>query len=114
VLSKQYRFPLSLEFSRIKKEGKLTNGPSFGVLTRERGDQSFSRFGFVVSTRVDKRAVVRHRLKRLLAEVVRLNLAKIKPGIDSVFLVKKTMIGLEFKQVEGEVLQTLGQNGFLI
>ena len=105
MLAKPYRFTLALEFRKLKKEGRLINGELFGILVKRRGGQLSSRFGFVVSKLVDKRAVARHRIRRRLAEAVRLNLARIKPGNDLVFLTKKTIIGKTFKEVEAEVLR---------
>jgi ribonuclease P protein component len=113
MLPKNYRFPLATEFEEIKKEGKLTNYMFLGVLAKKHQDQLFSRFGFVVSLKIDKRSVVRHRLKRLLAEAVRHNLRRIKPGFDVVFLTKKNLIGKDLGQVEGAVREALGKAGLV-
>lgn len=48
-----------------------------------------SRFAFVVPASVDKRAVVRNRMRRLVRESVRLALSVIAPGRDGVFLIRK-------------------------
>lgn len=100
MLPKSYRFPLSTEFGRIKKEGQMINGSLFGLLIAKGYG---TRFGFVISTKIDKRAVARHRVKRLLAEAVRANLKKIKPGYDFVFLAKKSVVGKSFEEVKKEV-----------
>ena len=109
MLSRPYRFPLSREFKQLKKTGRLTNGPLFAILVKEK--EGLSRFGFVVSKLIDKRATVRHRVKRLLAEAVRLNLEKIKPGCDVVFLTKKSLPGKTFRETEAEVLRMMARAG---
>ncbi len=48
-----------------------------------------SRFAVIVPTTVDKRTVVRNRLRRLVRESVRLALPDVKPGWDGVFLIRK-------------------------
>ena len=69
----------------------------------------FTRFAFVVSTRVDKRATARNRMKRLLSEAIRLHMGKIQPGWDVVVIVNdKRMldagvyIGQELQEVLGK------------
>ncbi len=49
------------------------------------------RFAFVVSTKVDKRASARNRMRRVLSESIRLELNRIAP-CDGVFVIKKPFI----------------------
>lgn len=53
------------------------------IKTRENGGD-YSRFGFLVSQKVSKKAVERNKIKRLLRETVSQNFSKIKPGKDVV------------------------------
>lgn len=48
----------------------------------------YSRFGFVVSKRVDKRATVRNRIKRLLRSCIEEKLSAITGGYDALFIVQ--------------------------
>lgn len=115
MLPKRDRLPLTTEFDRIKKEGRMINGPLFGLLiaTPAPGGAGQTRFGFIVSTKIDKRSVVRHRIKRLLSEAIRFNLEKIKPGYDLVFLAKKEIIGKSFEEVKKEVESRLSRTDLL-
>lgn len=61
-----------------------------------------TRFAFVVSKNVDKRAVIRNRIRRVVREAVRLALPKITPGWDGVFLMRK-----EFPKAQ-ELLRSAG------
>lgn len=47
---------------------------------------SQSRFGFVVSARVSKKAVERNKMKRRLKDVVRKNMDNIKAGFDVIVI----------------------------
>lgn len=47
-----------------------------------------SRFGFVIPKKVDKRATVRNRIKRILRAKVEENLNNFKPGFDFLFIIK--------------------------
>ena len=71
-----------------------------------------SRFAFIVSTKIDKRAVVRNRIRRLMSESVRHHFGDIVPGVDGVMIGSKSLIGLTQTQVEAIVLDLLQQAGF--
>ncbi len=71
-----------------------------------------SRFAFVVPVSVDKRAVGRNRLKRLVRESVRLALPSLSPGWDGVFMVRKGL-GDEFGAVDGKAKEILRKAGLL-
>jgi len=101
MLAKKYRLPLKTEFGRIKKQGRLYHSQSFSLLlAKQSGD---SRFAFVVSKKIDKRAVKRNRVRRLLTESVRSLLPRLKSGMDVIFLAKKEITGRDFSQLSKEV-----------
>lgn len=58
-----------------------------------------SRFGFVISRRVSKKAVIRNMLKRRLSEIIRLNLPKIKHGADGVFIPSSGLADKNFQEM---------------
>jgi len=69
----------SAEFERIFKHGKRTASPllALHVLTQDEGE---ARLGLVVSRKVDKRAVGRNRIKRVVREYFRHLRAQLPPG----------------------------------
>lgn len=103
MLPSQYRLPLRTEFTRIQKEGQLFQGKLFSLLVARTQKIKFSQFGFIISTKVDKKAVKRNRGRRLLIEAIREILPKIKPGFSVIFLAKKALIDQELKAVKKEV-----------
>ncbi len=107
MLPKQDRLPLRTELKRVQKEGKIYQSPFFGLIVNKRqvtsDKEDASRFGFIVSKRISRKAVERNRVKRLLSEAVRRLLPRIKLGWEGVFLAKKTILGRGFKEVLREV-----------
>ncbi len=58
------------EFQHVYKTGRTVHGPSFTVRFARAADDR-AAFGFVVSTKVSKSAVVRNRIRRRVREFVR-------------------------------------------
>lgn len=70
-------------------------------------DNTISRFAFIVSTKIDKRATARNRMRRVLSESVRHLLATIQP-IDGIFIAKKNFADLPQTEIEKIVRALLG------
>lgn len=67
-----------------------------------------SRFGFVVSNKIDKRASRRNGLKRRIRSVIEIELANLEKGYDVVIQVKKPFnFPYDFKEIECEVMHGL-------
>lgn len=97
MLPEKNRLKKRKDFERVLRYGKGIKEDFLFLKIIENKLQN-SRFGFVVSQKISKKAVVRNALKRRLREVVRLNLPKIEKGLDGVFL---TRPGLEQKDFHG-------------
>jgi len=101
MLSKDDILKKRADFQLIKEKGRLYQSPLFGLLVlKKRADR---KIGFLISKKVSKRAVDRNRIRRLLAESVRVNLKNMKNEVWVVFLVKKRMLGMKFEETEKEV-----------
>lgn len=98
MLPKKNRLNLRKEFSALKKDGKMVNSESFGFLFKR---EEFSKFGFIVSTKISKKAVERNLIKRRLSEIVR-QLSK-QPQVNGVFLCKKTILNKSYQELKKEV-----------
>jgi ribonuclease P protein component len=66
-----------------------------------------SRFTVVVGVKIDKRAVVRNRLKRRVRAIIQDLIGKVKPGWDVCFFPKKVAIDISFKGLEKEMILIL-------
>ena len=102
MLPKQHRLPLRTDLVRTQKEGKLYQGKLFSLLVASQPEKNPSRFGFIISSKVHKKAVKRNRARRLLIEAIRPFLSKVRPGFDAIFLAKKTIIGPELEEIKKE------------
>jgi ribonuclease P protein component len=64
------------------------------------------RFAVVVSSKIDKRATHRNRMKRLVREAVRRQLPSIENGVDGVLIVRRRIPDSE-QEVEGIMTELL-------
>jgi len=70
----------SAEFERIFKHGKRTASPLLALHVLAEESESGARLGLVVSRKVDKRAVQRNRIKRVVRDCFRRIRFQLQPG----------------------------------
>lgn len=113
MLDKVNRVRESREFLRIFKTVKPIYSDHL-VIRATRRQGGVSRFGFVISNKIDKRSSRRNGLKRRIRAVIEHNLSNIKPGFDVVIQVKMAFdYPYEYKQIELEVLEIIKKTGLL-
>lgn len=106
MLPQLHRLPLRTELRQVKKEGRLFQGKLFGLLLSP-SSKAQTRFAFIISTKVHKKAVKRNHAKRLLSSVLKELWPQIKPGFNGVFLAKKTLMEADFKEIKKEMVLLL-------
>lgn len=113
MLAKKYRLTAEKDFARLFSRGKTFN--SSGVSMRIISNRlAGPRIGFVISTKVSKRAVVRNLLKRRMRESVRPLLGKLIPrGIDVAFIARPEAVGFDFDEVDGVIRSLLERAGVI-
>jgi len=97
MLKKQYRLS---DFKKLKS--KTINSPLFTLKYLESGEK-VSKFAFIISKKIDKRAVVRNKIKRQLSKSIENILEKIKTGYNFIFIARKEILGKNQKEIETEV-----------
>ncbi len=103
-MRREERLTKNSQFAAVFQYGKSwANG--LVVIRAMPNGLSFSRFGFVISKRTHKKAVVRNRIKRRMREAIRLN--SIEGGGDVVFIARKGTIEAEYSEIEGAMLELL-------
>lgn len=105
MLPQSHRLPAS-DIPRIMKHGTRITGNGIVLITAN-NETDVSRFSFIVSTKIDKRATVRNRIKRLLSESVRLLLPTITKHIDCIMIARHELMGLNQKEVGKRVMEVL-------
>ena len=102
MLPKENRLKKKKDFEKVFKKGKAFF-VEFLILKIVKNDLRNPRFGFVVSQKVNKKAVVRNKVKRRLREIVRKKLPEIKTNVDGVFIAKKGIEKKDFIATEKTV-----------
>lgn len=74
---------------------------------------SNNRIGFVVGKKVDKKAVIRNRVRRILREAYRLNKDKLKEGRDLILVARKGAGELSFWEGQEALLQLFRKAGLI-
>lgn len=97
------RLHVSAEFQSVFGEGRRLSGTYFRLHARLPLEGGPTRLGVTVSKRVDKRAVVRNRLRRQARECFRLSRAALPPG-DYVLLAKPEAAKAGHAAVRAELL----------
>lgn len=108
MLQRQYR----LVRWENKHEAKVIQTPFF-TLRVAPNTFLYSRFGFVVSKKVDKRAVVRNSVKRKIRSCIEELQQEIKPGIDMLFFLKKTAVDEERSEILSRIKTLFSQEKFI-
>ena len=114
MLVKENRLRLKNDFKRVFKKGKFCQ-EEFLAIKIAPNDSETSRFGFIVSKKISKKAVVRNKIKRRLRESVRLKLKDglIKNGFDAVVITRPRIVDKSFFEIDGAVGKLLEKAGVL-
>lgn len=114
MLPRKHRLPLRTELNRVKKRGVLVQGKLFSLLvSRQFKKAQPSRFGFIISTKIHKKAVKRNRARRLLSEAISSLFPEMKDDFDAVFLAKKKIIEANSKEIKKEVKRLFNKAGMV-
>ncbi|HET9946583.1 MAG TPA: ribonuclease P protein component [Patescibacteria group bacterium] len=108
MLPKQYRLPVGVSFQNARSA--TTPHFSFRWISTE---NSQNRYGFIVSKKVDSRAVMRNRAKRMLRQCVEQYQDSMAVSYDFLFTVRKNFVNFTLKQLEEEFVDVLTQNNLL-
>ena len=110
MLPSKYRLKGKVNFARAEIDGKLFQSKSFGLEVFERKDNDSSRFGFIISTRISKKAVIRNKIKRIISSLLSQKIKSINKGLDVVFLIKPAITKLTKEQIEKETNEIITKN----
>jgi len=111
MLPEENRLKKEKDFERVFKKGKSYNQTFLFLKAFDRNDEKKSRFGFVVSTKVSKKAVVRNKIKRQLREITRKKLSDLEPGYDVAVVTQPGIENQTFHQLKQNLFQLLTDAG---
>lgn len=108
MLPKKHRLPLR---DRFVPELQVQT-PQFSLKVKPNPSE-ISRFAFIVSKRVAKRAVDRSSTKRIFRHCIQESLSKIKPGYDMLFVAKKNVINDSAEKLCQQIHQELQKKSLM-
>ncbi|MBI2065299.1 MAG: ribonuclease P protein component [Candidatus Yanofskybacteria bacterium] len=94
ALSAKNRLSKKRDFDTAFKNGKTVRG-SFLFIKLAQNGQPVSRFGFVISSKVLKRATTRNKIRRYLSDFIRFNINKIKAGYDIIVIIRNGAVEID-------------------
>lgn len=90
------------DFEIIFKNG-LNFKDSFLVLKVSKNNLEITRFGFIISQKVSKKAVIRNKIRRRLSGIIWSNFKEIKKGIDIVIICLPGLEKKDFLELKNSV-----------
>ncbi len=112
MLARKFRLTAEKDYARIFAKGRPFSGRGAGMKVLRNGMDT-SRIGFVVSTKVSKRAVVRNLIKRRMREIARKMLPSIMGGIDIVFMARSEAAKMEFADIKRTMEELAAKSGIV-
>ncbi len=112
MFSKKSRIKKKKDFDKIFKRGRFFR-EDFLTLIVLSNNLKNSRFGFVVSKKFSKKAVLRNRIKRQLRGLIRAKLKKLANGIDFLIIVSPTTKVKDFWEIEGLINKLFEKSGMI-
>jgi len=102
MLPKENRLHTDKEIKSLVRSGQSFFLPEM-VIKYKANQEDITKIGFIVSTKVDKKAVVRNKVARQFREVVRELLPSLKIGYSVLIIAKKKVLDLDFETLKKQI-----------
>ena len=89
------------EIPTIARKGKRLAGEYFDIKVWWDNALENPQFAISISTKVDKRATVRNRIKRTMREAIKLNIQNFRPGKYLILIKSPKLAEMKSREVEG-------------
>lgn len=99
ALPKISRIKKQKEFDKVFKGGEIYKNSLF-IVRVFKNNLNITRFGFIVSQKVSKKAVERNRIKRRLSEIAKTNSDNIKSGTDILITALPATANKDFTEIK--------------
>ncbi|MCC6639308.1 ribonuclease P protein component [Candidatus Falkowbacteria bacterium] len=108
MLKKKYKVAKKKVIEKIHTQGKSFMTPYFVLKSHATSEDTLSRFGITISSKVHKSAVKRNRIKRIIFGYLAKQHNNITPNLDIMIIVSRKAINQATQQVERKaILQSL-------
>ena len=108
MLAKKYRLPWGIRFDNSRSISS-----SFFAARVKPNKLLLNRFGVVIGKKIDKRAVNRNRIKRLIHTVIQELQDDAKQGFDFLFIARRSAVGKTKNDFHLVIKEMLGKEGLL-
>jgi len=105
MLSRINRLPSS-EILHVMRRGKRIVGDALQIVV-QKSEADVSRFACIISTKIDKRATRRNRMKRLVSESITHLLPRLHNPVDCIVIARKDFSGMRQTEAEAMVADLL-------
>lgn len=112
MLPQRNRLKKNRDFKKLFEKGKSSK-EDFLYLKVKKNNLESSRFAFVVSKKISKKAVIRNKIKRRLRELVKIKLTQIKKGLDIIIVVTPGFEVSDFLELEEIINNLFNKAGIL-
>lgn len=110
-MEKKYRLRKNIEFKRVYNKGKNYWNRNLILYVRKNGLEE-TRLGITITKKIGN-AVIRNKIRRRMKEIYRLNHERVKPSYDLIFIPKKNVVDLSYKELENSLIHILKISGVL-
>jgi len=100
------------DFKKVAKNGR----PFFAfemAIKILANNLEYNRYGIVINTKVDKRAVIRNKIQRRIKEIIRLKQKDFQKGFDILILTKSEIKNLDYKEIQEKLEKLFKKSGIL-
>ena len=112
MLAKKQRLNADKDYARLFAKGRAFHARGV-IMKAMKNKGETTKVGFVVSTKVAKKANVRNLIKRRMREVVRKHYLFLEKGLAIAFMAKTESKAMSFAEIEKSVLELLWKSGIL-
>lgn len=112
MLLKLYRLQKNEDIKKISQKGKRFK-EDFLILKTISNNLNRTRFGFIVSQKLSKKATLRNKIRRKLRELVRLKLKEIKKGIDAIVIASPGLETKDFWEINESINKLFKKAGLI-
>ncbi len=102
MLTKENRLRKNNDFKSVFENGKSVSNELF-FLKFKKNNLGINRFGFVIGTKITKKAVLRNKIKRRLTEIIKKKLDEIESGLDIILIAKPKVINKNYSEIKQSI-----------
>ena len=108
ALPKKNRLSDKSGIEKVFKKGKRLDSELFSIKFLPAGNNP-SQFAIVVGLKISKKAVLRNKIRRMISEIIRLNISKLKSGYNIVLMAKPAVLNKGAEDLEKFLMKELGR-----